>query len=80
MSWLGESEIPFCIVFTKADKIGKTKIESHVAAYRKQMIADQWEEMPQYFVTSSENGMGKDDVLSYIDQLNQDLFKSESQF
>jgi len=80
MEWLGESEIPFCIIFTKADKIGKTKIDSHVAAYRKQMLANNWAEMPQYFVTSSETGLGKEDLLSYIDQLNQDIFKSESEF
>lgn len=80
MQWLGESEIPFCIIFTKADKIGKTKIDSHVAAYRRQMMMDNWEDMPQYFVTSSENGLGKDELLAYIDELNQDIFKAESQF
>jgi GTP-binding protein len=80
MEWLGESEIPFCMVFTKADKIGKTKIDSHIAAYRKQMLANNWAEMPPFFVTSSESGLGKDEVLGYIDQLNQDIFKNESQF
>lgn len=80
MSWLGESEIPFCIIFTKADKIGKTKIDAHVAAYRKQMLMNNWEEMPEYFVTSSENGLGKEELLAYIDELNQEIFKNESQF
>jgi GTP-binding protein len=80
MEWLGESEIPFCIIFTKADKIGKTKVDSHIAAYRKKMLSSNWAEMPQFFVTSSESGLGKDEVLAYIDQLNQDIFKNESQF
>lgn len=76
MSWLGESEIPFCIIFTKADKIGKTKIDSHIAAYRKQMLMNNWEEMPQYFVTSSENGLGKDELLNYIGEVNDEVFKN----
>lgn len=80
MEWLGESEIPFCIIFTKADKIGKTKIATHVAEYRKQMLMNHWEEMPQHFVTSSENGLGKDELLAYIDGLNQDIFKAENLF
>jgi GTP-binding protein len=76
MEWLGESEIPFCIVFTKADKIGKTKIEQHIAAYRKAMLANNWEEMPAYFVTSSASGQGKEDLLGYIDSLNDEIFKN----
>jgi GTP-binding protein len=54
MEYMGESEIPFCIIFTKADKISKVKIDSHIAAYKKQMIQNNWAEMPPYFVTSSE--------------------------
>ena len=76
MSYMGESEIPFCIVFTKADKISKTKIDSHIAAYKKQMYANNWEEMPQYFVTSSTDGMGKEAVLGYIAEINEDMFKN----
>lgn len=74
IEYLGESEIPFCIIFTKADKIGKNVIQKNVAAYKKNLLANNWEEMPQYFVTSSENALGKDDVLNYIDSVNQDLF------
>ena len=80
MSYMGESEIPFCIIFTKADKISKTKIDSHIAAYKKQMFANNWEEMPQYFVTSSTESTGKEDLLSYIDEVNQEVFKNNSQF
>ena len=76
MEYMGESEIPFCIIFTKADKISKTKIDSHIAAYKKQMIQNNWEEMPQYFVTSSTEGVGKEILLNYIDEINQEVFKS----
>ena len=80
MSYMGESEIPFCIIFTKADKISKVKIDSHIAAYKKQMYANNWAEMPPYFVTSSTEALGKEDVLSYIDEINQDFFKANSEF
>ena len=80
MSYMGESEIPFCIVFTKADKISKVKIDSHVAAYKKKMFANNWAEMPQYFVTSATESTGKEIVLDYIDQVNQEVFKNNSTF
>lgn len=78
MEYLGESEIPFAIIFTKADKIGKTKVASHIAAYKKQMLANNWAEMPQYFITSSLEATGRDTILEYIDQINEDIFKNES--
>lgn len=77
MEYMGESEIPFCIIFTKADKIGKTKIDAQISAYKKQMFANNWAEMPQYFVTSSTDGLGKEAVLEYIDEVNQELFKNQ---
>lgn len=75
-TYLGVTEVPFCIIFTKADKIGKTKIHSHVEAYRKQVLASGWEEMPQHFVTSATESTGKDELLSYIMEINQELFKN----
>lgn len=78
LTYLGVNEVPFCIIFTKADKIGKTKIQSHVAAYRKQVLASGWEEMPQHFVTSSTEGTGKDELLAFIDDINQEMFKNNS--
>lgn len=78
MSYMGESEIPFCIIFTKADKISKTKIDSHIAAYKKQMFANNWAEMPPYFVTSSSDGTGKEILLNYIDEVNHEIFNSDS--
>ena len=76
ITYLGEIGVPFCIIFTKADKISRTKIDSHVAAYRKALLANNWEEMPQHFVTSSLESTGKEHLLEFIDQINQDLFKS----
>ena len=80
ITYLGEYEVPFCIIFTKADKISKTKIDSHVAAYKKKLLANNWEEMPPYFVTSSTEGTGKDSVLSYIDEINEEVFKDLNSF
>jgi len=77
MEYLGESEIPFAIIFTKADKIGKTKVASNIAAYKKQMLANNWAEMPQYFITSSLEATGRDTILEYIDQINEDIFRNE---
>lgn len=80
MSYMGESEIPFCIVFTKADKISKVKIDSHIAAYKKQMFANNWAEMPQYFVTSATEQTGKEELLAYIDEVNENIFKNGGAF
>jgi GTP-binding protein len=68
--------VPFCIIFTKADKISKTKIDSHIAAYRKALLANNWEEMPQHFVTSALEATGRDKVLGFIDEVNEQMFKS----
>ncbi|MEC4050417.1 ribosome biogenesis GTP-binding protein YihA/YsxC [Flavobacterium sp. SUN046] len=76
IEYLGETEVPFCIIFTKADKISRTKVDSHIAAYRKQLLANNWEEMPQYFVTSSTEGTGKDALLDFIDGVNDEIFKN----
>jgi GTP-binding protein len=80
ITYLGETEVPFCIVFTKADKIGKTKVDSHIAAYRKKLLANNWAEMPQYFTTSSTEGLGREGILEFIDEVNQDMFKNMNEF
>lgn len=77
ITYLGETEVPFCIVFTKADKISRGKIDAHVAAYRKQLLANNWEEMPQHFVTSSTEGTGREKLLEYIDEVNQGIFNNQ---
>ena len=78
MEYMGESEIPFCIIFTKADKISRVKVDSHIAAYRKQMLANNWAEMPNFFVTSATETTGKEDVLSYIEEVNEEIFKNNN--
>lgn len=80
MAYLGESEIPFSIIFTKADKISKTKIDSHIAAYKKQMLMNNWAEMPPFFVTSATEATGKENLLSYIEEINGEVFKSNNEF
>jgi len=77
MKFMGESEIPFCIVFTKADKISRVKVDMHAAAYRKQLLANNWAEMPQHFITSSTEGTGKEAVLNYIEEINNELFQEK---
>ena len=72
MQFLGENQIPFCIVFTKADKKGKTNLQQNLTNY-KNKILETWESLPTYFVTSSETGIGKGDVLDFIDQVNIDV-------
>ena len=72
MQWLGENGIPFSIIFTKADKLRPKAIENHVEAYKTIML-ETWEEMPNYFITSSSKDIGKDDVLKYIDDLNSNM-------
>lgn len=75
MEWMGENAIPFCIVFTKADKLRPKAIENHINAYIKDLLAGIWEEAPQYFVTSSTSDIGREELLHYIDDLNERFFK-----
>ena len=72
MNWLGVSSIPFSIIFTKSDKLSVGKAQQNVNAYIKKML-ETWEEMPPYFVTSSESRTGRDEVLDYIEQINKSL-------
>ena len=72
MEWCGENEVPFSIVFTKMDKLGKVAGGRNVAAY-KQRLLETWEELPPIFETSSEDGRGREDLLDYIEQINRSL-------
>jgi GTP-binding protein len=74
MQFLGENGMPFCIVFTKADKMGNTKLQKNLITY-KNKILESWESVPTHFVTSSETSMGKEDVLKFIEQANIDIAK-----
>jgi GTP-binding protein len=72
MGWLGDSQMPFCIVFTKADKVSRNELEKNVEAYKKRLLED-WEELPPIFITSSETGQGRDDILDYIEAQNAEM-------
>ena len=72
IEWLGENSIPFSIVFTKADKLTPNKARQAVEAYKK-TLSENWEELPPIFVTSAEKKEGRDEVLDYIDNINQSL-------
>ena len=72
MQWLGENGIPFSIVFTKADKLKPKAIENHIESY-KSILLETWEEMPNYFITSSSKDIGKENVLTYIETLNNNM-------
>ena len=65
---LGEGGIPFALVFTKADKLSAGNLSSNVAHYKK-VLLESWEELPPVFITSSENGQGRDEVLKYIESV-----------
>lgn len=65
---LGEAEIPFAIVFTKADKLSTSQVETNVTAYKKE-LSKSWEELPPIFVTSSQKGTGRDELLAYLSRI-----------
>lgn len=72
MQWLGENEVPFSIVFTKMDKLGKEAGQRNVEAYKAQLL-EQWEELPPLFITSSEDRRGRDELLNYIEEINRQI-------
>jgi len=69
MEWLGESGVPFSIIFTKADKLSSTKLDASVALY-KRVLKQSWEELPPYFISSSESKLGRKEIIEYIRQIN----------
>jgi GTP-binding protein len=74
MKFLGENQIPFCIVFTKADKLGSSKLNKQITSYKKKLL-DTWETIPTSFITSSSNGLGRKEFLDFIDNVNHDVAK-----
>jgi len=72
LTWLGENGVPFAIVFTKGDKLGKGRLKENVEAYKTRLLED-WEELPPVFVTSSETGLGGDELTEYIEGINAQL-------
>lgn len=72
LEWLGTNGIPFSIVFTKADKLSKLRANENVKKYIN-VLQETWEELPPYFITSSEKRTGREELLGYIEQINKDL-------
>ena len=68
-NWLGENGVPFSIVFTKLDKLGPEAGKRNVRQYCNKLL-ETWEELPPVFLTSSEDGRGREQLLDYIEQLN----------
>jgi len=69
LHFLGSNEVPFAIVFTKADKLAPSKIKPTVQKYLA-TLQEEWEELPPHFITSSANKLGREDILSYIENIN----------
>jgi len=72
MSWLGESNVPFSIVFTKADKLSRVRLTENINAYL-QRLAEEWDPLPPHFITSSETRQGREELLDYIEQINKEI-------
>ena len=72
VEWLGENQMPFCIVFTKADKVSKAELDRNVEAFKAKLL-EEWEELPPIFITSAEKKTGRDDVLNYIEAQNAEI-------
>ena len=70
MDWLGENQVPFSIVFTKVDKMSTTAVRQATSEYL-QVLLQRWEELPPVFMTSSERRQGRDEILNYIQEMNQ---------
>ena len=72
MQWLGENGVPFAIVFTKLDKLGRNAGLDAVDRYKHELL-NTWEELPPIFLTSSEDGRGREELLNYIDNINRSI-------
>ena len=69
MQWLAEKEIPFVMVFTKTDKLGKISLAKNIGAYKVEMLKS-WEKLPQIFITSAEKKTGTKEIMTFIENLN----------
>ncbi len=72
IEWLGEESVPFALVFTKADKLSKGKLSANISAYKDRLL-EGWEELPPLFITSSEERTGREELLDYIEGINNTL-------
>jgi len=76
INWLGENGVPFAIVFTKADKLGRVALSDKVTKYKERLL-EEWEDLPPVFVTSSETGLGDEELTAYIENLTLTLSQGE---
>ena len=77
MEWLGQNQIPFVIIFTKMDKLSSSLLNKNITKYKTEMLKT-WEDIPQTFRSSAENGLGKSEILKFIEHTNtsvKDIFK-----
>lgn len=79
MEWCGEKQVPFSIVFTKADKLKTSQVAAQAESYRKKLL-EFWEELPRDFVTSAENKLGCDEILDFITETNKMLSENKVEF
>ena len=78
IDWLGQSSIPFSIIFTKSDKLSNKQLMENLAAYKNKLL-ETWESLPPIFVTSSEKGVGRDEVLDYIESIINEISQADAQ-
>ena len=69
ISWLGNNQVPFALIFTKSDKLSRTQLKKNIESYQKYLLQS-WEELPESFVTSAETGIGRDEVLDFIEKVS----------
>jgi GTP-binding protein len=72
MQWLGENNVPFCIIFTKADKMKPKALERNINFYQEKML-ETWEAMPEFFISSATSKLGQEEILDYIQAINVEL-------
>jgi GTP-binding protein len=72
MEWLGNSNVPFAVVFTKTDKLGTNALKDNIEIYKKELLKT-WETLPDMFFSSAEKGTGKDEILNYIEHIIEDI-------
>ena len=69
---MGQNQIPFNLIFTKTDKMSASQIQKNISKFR-EALAETWEELPDYFVSSARTGRGGDEILSFISKTNSDF-------
>jgi len=73
LALLGEMQIPFVLLLTKTEKLSKSQLSKNVEEI-KTAILEEWEEMPEYYLTSAKNGKGKEEILNFIDDANKKFY------